>query len=798
MIGRLISHFEVVARLGEGGMGVVYKARDTSLDRFVALKVLQPYAVADPERRRRFVQEAKSASALNHPNIVHIYEIGEHEGSLFIAMEYVDGYSLNDLILGKEPLALPLILRISVQIADALATAHASGIVHRDLKPSNIMISQTGLAKLVDFGLAKLVEAPAEEEVSQTEETRSMRKVAPRTQEGTVIGTAPYMSPEQAEGKKVDARSDIFSFGAVLYETLTGKRAFSGATRMATLTAVMREEPAPVSQSVPDAPVDLVRVIDRCLRKDLGRRAQNMSDVKIQLEEIREGSSSAPHSAATVAVSQTTAPVVRRPFLPWMIAAAVLVIAGIGFYMWRGQSARPIDSLAVLPFLNAANDPNTEYLSDGVTENLTNSLAQLPNLRVAPRMSSLHFKDADPKRAAAELGVRALLTGSVRQQGDALAISVELIDAADNRHIWGQRYDRKTADLAAIQQQITSDVADKLDRKLGGVERQQIAKRYSTNSEAYRQYLEGHYLLEKITPEGISKGLELMRQAIDKDPTFAPAYEGLSYGYWMPVDLFTAPQEGMPKAKVAAAKALELDDTLAEAHLDMGCILFMYDYDWPRAGKELQRALELKPDYARGHELYGWYLISVGRVNEGAEESRKAVQLDPLNAETNWQVGLNLHLAHQDDETIQLLDKGIEMSPNFWPSIMTIGQAYAAKRELPRAIEQFQQARKIEPDAPWPLAELGHAYAVSGKKVEAEKALQELLAWRKRTYITTYHMAQVYLGLGNRDQAMANLEKAYEERSTLITFLPMDPEMDPLRADPRFKDLLKKVGLSEK
>jgi serine/threonine protein kinase len=791
MIGRTIAHFEVIEKLGEGGMGVVYKARDKHLERFVALKVLQPEAVTNPGRRQRFVQEAKAASALNHPNIVHVYDIDEADGSLFIAMEYVTGQTLEQKIRSGD-LSLPQTLRAAVQIADAVSAAHAAGIVHRDLKPSNIMITEQGLVKVLDFGLAKLLEADAE--VIETDETRSVRRAA-HTEEGAIIGTASYMSPEQAEGKKLDARSDIFSFGAVLYEMVTGKRAFAGATRMATLSAVMRDEPSAVSQITPAAPLELERIVQRCLRKEPARRSQNMADVKVQLEEIREESA----TSASMMSSRPSAPEPVQPRAKmWPVAAGALVLIALiaaAAYWWNGRSSQAIDSLAVLPFTNIGADPNTEYLSDGVTESLTNALAQLPNLKVASRDSASRLKDTEPKRAASALGVRAILTGKVRQQGDSLAISVELVDGNDNSHIWGEHYDRKLSDLVTVQQDITRDIAEKLQRKLSGQDRQQAAKRYSPNSAAYQLYLQGRYQAEKFTPEGTRKGIEHFNRAVEADPNFALAYEGLSYTYSVADDLFLSPADSMLKAKEFARKALELDDTLPEAHMDMATVYFYYEYDWKAAEKEFRRAIELKPDFAKAHEYYGWLLNTVGRREEALSESRRAVQLDPMSLETGGQVGFNLYQAHQYDEAIGQLRKNLDLEPNHWFSLWILGMSHEAKGEIPAAIAAFKKARSVEPNTPFPISELAHAYAVSGRRNEAEQSLKELTEWSRQGFCPKYYFANVYVGLGDHSQALTLLEKAYEDRSVYMTFLPFDPEMDPLRSEPRFKELLRKLGL---
>jgi TolB-like protein/Flp pilus assembly protein TadD len=598
------------------------------------------------------------------------------------------------------------------------------------------------------------------------------------------------MSPEQAEGKKLDARSDIFSFGAVLYEMVTGNRAFSGASRMATISAVLRDEPSSVSQAAPEAPSELERIIQRCMRKDPARRAQNIADVKVQLEEIREESASSIKEPVAASKSAAAAKWI------WGLVATILVAAGVGasIYLWKGRS-QAIDSVAVLPFSNAGADPGTEYLSDGVTESLTNALSQLPNLKVASRNSASRIKDADAKRAGSELGVRAVLMGRVRQQGDSLAISVELVDSKDNSHIWGERYDRKLSDLTAVQQEITADVAEKLQRNLNGRERTQIAKRYSTNGAAYQLYLRGRYNAERFTKDGFLSGIEYFRQAINSDPNFALAYDGISYAQCMGADLYWSTADGMPKAKDAARKALSLDESLPEPHVELANVLFMYDYDWKGAEKEFRRAIEIKPDYAPAHEWYGWLLVTLGRRDEAIAETMKAVQLDPLSPETSATAAQNFYFSHRYEDAIRLLRKVLEREPDYaWGRFM-LGVTLKTTGDLTGAITELQKAHKLEGSLPWGTAELAAANFASGNRAEGERYMRELREFSKNSFVPEYNFGYVHLAKGDKEQALRSIEKAYEDRSVWMTFLPVDPEIDSLQSEPRVKNLIKKLGL---
>jgi TolB-like protein/Tfp pilus assembly protein PilF len=447
--------------------------------------------------------------------------------------------------------------------------------------------------------------------------------------------------------------------------------------------------------------------------------------------------------------------------------------------------------------VNVSADPNAEYLSDGVTEGLINTLSELPHLTVMSRSSVLRYagRDIDPQTAGRDLKVQAVLTGRVVQRGDGLFISVELVDVKNNSHIWGEEYSRKLAEILPMQGEITRDISDKLRRKLTGEEEKRLAKRSTTNPDAYQLYLKGRYLAEKLSKEGLEKGIDYFHRAIDLDPNFALAYDGLAYAYATSDDFFLPPREAMPKAREAAKKALELDDTLAEAHTEMGMIDFMYEFDWGAAEREFRRAIELKPNYAHAHEYYGWFLVSAGRFEEGIEESKRAKELDALSPETNAMAGQNFYFARQYDLAIDTFRKTLDMEPNYWIARTLLGSSYEAKGDFPRAVAECEKGRKIETSIPLALSLLGHAYAVSGKKREAEQALKKLKDWSKQSYVPAYNFAEVYIGLGEKEQALASLEKAYADRSSYLTFLKVDPQFDSLRSDPRYKDLLRRVGL---
>ncbi len=773
-------------------MGEVYLAQDTQLDRNVAVKILPADVARDRARMGRFVQEAKAASALNHPNIAHIYEIGEADGASFIAMEHVQGQALDDVISGR-PLDTEEIIRIGIQVADALDEAHSKGITHRDIKPSNIIITPRGEVKVLDFGLAK-VARPAQQALPASDVATQL-KSAP----GLVMGTVQYMSPEQALGREVDHRTDIFSVGVTLYEMTTGKLPFSGATETEIIDRIAHAQPDAIARFNYNVPAELERIIRKSLEKDPERRYQSARELHVDLKNLKRASDS---SAVTVekAPPQQRAKISRLTFVT--IALVVLVLVGVGLYFLGGRNnaaGDAIDSIAVLPLVNASADPNTEYLSDGITESLINSLSQLPKLRVIARTTMFRYKgrEVDPQKVGRELGVKAVLTGKVLQRGDNLIIQADLVDVADGSQLWGEQYNRKFSDILAVQGEIAKQISQKLRMRLTGAEQQRVTKSYTENTAAYQLYLKGRYFWSKRTEEGLNKATEHIKQAIDIDPNYALAYVGLAdcynlLGFYSVLE----PKEAFPRAKAAATKALEIDDTLAEAHASLGYVKLFYDWDLTNAESELKEAIELNSNYATAHHWYGVYLQFVGRFDQALVEMRRALELDPLSPSINANVGWPLYYARQYDQAIEQFQKAIERDqssplPHHW-----LAMVYGQKGMYEEAITEYQKALDLSGSRPRIVAELGYIYAVSRKRSEAQKALEELKELSKRRYVSSFYMALIYMGLGEKDQAFALFERAYEERSPRLIELKVDPIFDPLRSDQRFAELMRKVGFT--
>ncbi|MBA2527804.1 MAG: protein kinase [Pyrinomonadaceae bacterium] len=786
MINQTISHYRILSKLGAGGMGEVYLAQDSRLNRMVALKILVADVAQDQGRIRRFSQEARAASALTHSNVAHIYEIGEADGIPFIAMEYVEGQALDAKINGH-PLEISQIIQISIEVADALEEAHSKGITHRDIKPSNIMLTPRGQAKVLDFGLAKMTK-----EVAQVDSDISTQM---KTSPGVTMGTLPYMSPEQALGREVDHRSDIFSLGAVMYEMGTGRLPFSGASAVEVIGRITHAQPEAIARFNYDIPAELVRIIRKCLEKDKERRYQSARELWIDLKNLeRESSHTATVTAGKVVPQPRSS--IRRSVIAALALAIVAIIAA-GVYLLTAQR-ETVDSIAVLPFVNVGADPEMEYLSDGITESLINSLSGLPNLRVMSRTSVFRYKgrDLNAEAVGRELKVGAVLTGRIVQRSDDLAISVELVNARDNTHIWGEQYNRPLSDIIAVQGEIARDISEKLRLRLTGEEQRRLTQRYTENTEAYQLYLKGRYHLNRLTDDGFMKGREYFQQAIDKDPNYALAYAGLADAYNMLSGFnVLSPKECYPSARTAAMKALALDDKLAEAYTSLGTVKLTYDWDWSGAEREFKRAIEINPSHSDAHQMYSFYLSAMGRFDEALAGMKHAQELDPLSLAKIAGIGDIFYYQRQYDRAIEQYQKALEMDANSGFAHWSLGNAYVQKGMYADAIAEYQKSIPLSGDSPDEPASLGYAYALSGKRREAQQVIDELQERSKRRYISPTVIAFIYAGLGEKDQAFALLDKAHNERDVILVLLKVEPMFNSLRSDPRFADLTHRVGL---
>ena len=797
--GKPISHYRIVEKLGGGGMGVVYEAEDLKLHRHVALKFLPPEMENDPAARERFQREAFAASALNHPNICTIFEIDEANGQHFIAMELLQGQTLKHLISGK-PLAVEQVLELGAEIVDALDAAHAKGIVHRDIKPANIFVTDRGHAKILDFGLAKVDRKDANAAGAGKSEMPTVSQ-HDLTSPGTSLGTVAYMSPEQVRGEELDARTDLFSFGLVLYEMATGRLAFSGGTSGMIFHAILSQAPIAPLQLNPQIPAKLEEIISKALEKDRKLRYQSAADLRTDLARLKRDTDS---GRTIVAASVGETAVHRwwrgRAAIGLAVVLLLAAMAGAGwFYRSRLSGGGTIDSVAVLPFVNASGDPNSEYLSDGITESLINSLSQLPHLKVMSRDTAFMYKgkDADARTVGKDLGVRAVFKGRVMQHVDDLEISAELVDARDDSHIWGQQYSRKASDIFALQGDLAKEMTSMLRMRLTGEDEKRMDKSYTTNPEAYQDYLKGRYWWNKATGEGLNKGIEYFQQAIAKDPTYALAYAGLADCY---NDLsafgYVPAKDDYPEAREAAQKALEIDDTLAEAHTSLAFIKSNYDWAWPGGEAEFKRAIALSPNDANAHHLYAaMNLRPVGRLEDAIAEDKRALELDPLSVVTNWSLGMDFYLARNYDQAIKQERKTLDMDPIFEYAHIVIGNAYFEKSMYKEGIAEVEKILTISPDDSLALIFRGRGFALEGRKSEAEKALDQVNEISKRRYVPAYTRVPIYAALGDKGKSFEWLERGYDERS--ILHIKTDPAYDPLRSDPRFADLLHRMNLAQ-
>jgi serine/threonine protein kinase/Tol biopolymer transport system component/Tfp pilus assembly protein PilF len=782
LVGRSLGHYQVISLLGAGGMGQVYLAEDTRLGRKIALKILTTHFTRDPDRLRRFQQEARAASALNHPNILTIHEIGEIDSLHFMVTEFIEGDTLRGRM-AKAPVSTPEALRIASHIASALAAAHAAGIIHRDIKPENVMLRDDGIVKVLDFGLAKLTDR-------KTGEAEAMTLV--KTEQGMVMGTAHYMSPEQSRGLPVDARTDIWSLGVVLYEMVGGRVPFEGPTSSDVIAAILERKPISLARYAPDVSPELEWIVERTLRKDREERYQTTKELLTDLRNLKRRLAfveDLDHSDS----GQRSRDPARRP--------------GSGSYKasyekaqsHRSQSHKVIDSLAILPLANTSADPGMDYFSDGISESMINSLSQLSELRIMAWSTVSRYKDreVDPRAVGRELGVRAVLTGRVAQSGERLVIKTELVNAMDGSHLWGESYSCDASEILDIEAQISRAISEKLLVRLSTEERKQLTKRYPDNVEAYHAYLRGRYFWNKRNEEGLKKGIEHFKQAIDEDPGYAAAYAGMSDCYTILVVRYgLASEEGISKAKAAAMKALEIDETLAEAHTSLAHAL-LHNWEWDKAEREFKRAVELNPNDADAHNFYAEYLRAMGRGQQALKVTKKAQELAPLSLNHSTNVANQLYFERRYDQAIEQCQKTLEMDRNFFLAHYRLGLAYEKKGMFAEAIAAIQRAVELSPDNIEMLAALGRVLAVADRREEARRIVVQLEAAMEHRHSWHFDIALIYAGLGEDDQALACLEKGYAWHDGMMIHVNVEPGFDSLRSDPRFQDLVRRMGLPQ-
>jgi serine/threonine-protein kinase len=832
-----LSHYRIVSKLGAGGMGKVYLAQDTKLDRKVALKILPSDVASSRDRMDRFVREAKSAAALNHPNVAHIYEIGESEGTNFIAMEFVDGKTFREMI-HDEKSELKVLLKHLLQVGEGLAKAHTSGIVHRDLKPDNIMITHDGHAKVLDFGLAKLLETNTGKTAEVGEAATAMMPVQHSTP-GMIMGTVGYMSPEQAQGKSVDQRSDIFSFGCILYEAVTGHKPFAADSMVDTLHKIIHDPAPAITDFNPSAPPGLHRVIRKCLAKEPEKRYQTIrdtaNDLEDLLEEMKGGSdferSIVPNrsanevktqvygsgSVAATGITQTAAthsPTTSSSSLEYAVTQArthklattimgvllIGAISSVGYYVFLSRgSTKQIRSIAVMPFINESGNADVEYLSDGMTETLIKSLSNLSSLDVKPRSAVFRYKgkDADIQTIGKDLNVQGILNGRVAQRGDQLTLSLELVDVQKNSVIWTEQYQRKQSELVSLQSEIARDVSTNLRAKLSGAEETKVTKTATADPEAYQAYLKGRYYWNRRTAENVKKAIEQFKSATDRDPNYALAFVGLADCYAVLNEYAGTPtSETIPQSKAYAERALLIDGQLAEAHATLG-IVNEHSWQWDAAEKEFKRAIELNPNYPTAYHWYSIFLKGLGRNDEAAAMINRAQELDPLSSVIGVNVSRMYQLQNNYDASIENSLKLIELDPNFGPAYEYLSLSYLKRGRNAEAVAAAEKAVELTNASSITVGDLGFVYAVVGKRAEAFDKIKLLEEKYRRKEAIGQYIATVYVGLGDKDKAFEWLEKDFAIRNGKLTEIRWQLQFESLRDDPRFQDLLRRMGLPQ-
>jgi serine/threonine-protein kinase len=814
IVGKQIGRYQVLSGIGRGGMGEVFLAQDTSLGRKVALKLLRRDFTRNEERLRRFRQEARAASALNHPNILTIHEIGQEDSLHFMATEYVEGETLRQHI-GRARMPLGQTLDVAVQVASALAAAHQAGIIHRDVKPENIMLRTDGYVKVLDFGLAKLAQPKTVETAAPT-----LPKV--ETEPGVIMGTVSYMSPEQARGLAVDARTDIWSLGVMIYEMAAGRQPFEGETSSDVMSLILQKEPPPLAYSSPEVPGELERIVTKALRKDKEERYQTIKDLLIDLRNLRrelelsaEMERSAPPTGRAMSSGQSAAATAaaswerkrRLRALRRLLAISTLaaLVAGLIYLLLLRASPTTtspnIRSVAVLPLENLSGDSSQDYFADGMTDEMIANLGKIGALRVTSRTSVMQYKGVKkplPEIARA-LNVEGVIEGSVMRVGQRVRITAQLIEAKADRQLWSESYERDARDILALQDEVARAIAEAVKVKLAPQERMRLSSVRSVDPEAQEAYFKGRYHASKRNEEGLRTAITYYQEAIAKDKLYPLPHIGLADAYQALGTFMVGalpPTESFPKVEAAAREALNLDETLAEGHTFLA-VMQLYRWEWREAEQGFKRSLELNPSYALAHSWYAQYLASQARFDEARAEAMRARELDPLSPYIIQNVAFIAYYARQYDETIEYSRQALELDPNYVWARWRRGTAYVMQSRFEEAIEEGERAAALSHRSPPALSFLGMAYGRAGRRGEAQQVLKELVELSNRTYVNPFSFFSIHIALGQNDQALKRLEEAVQGHLSGMIFIRVNPELDPIRSDPRFKELVRSMGLSD-